>query len=156
MRALACVCVLVAGCSVAPAGTDAGETVGDAGTDAAADAADAVDAAAVRDGGTIAVECMWWGYGTPCPVACSSAPDVVFAVTPHWYGNGYCCGGLPGGGSTDCVCVNGQASCSEYPSDPMPGPPTSHCEFCGVGDAAVYDAGAPDDAGADDGAVDAR
>lgn len=98
-----------------------------------------------RAGEVVRPECMWWGYGTQCGVRCTSSPDVVSSVRPHWYGNGYCCSESPGGdGASDhCVCDHGHAVCERYPGDTAPEAPMSTCEFCGRA-APVHAAGEPD------------
>lgn len=133
--------LLVVGCSAAhvvEVHEDVGIQVSDVGVDAAI------------DGGELTASCPWWGYGTACPVSCSSPPDVEFRAVPTFWGNGYCCDAFPGEVWEHCVCVNGRAVCPNGPRDPNPGDPYSRCEFCNSQeDAALYDAGVSDDAAAD-------
>ena len=133
--------LVVAGCSAAQPAADAGVRVADVGVDA-------IDARVRLDGGELhSAECLWWGYGTLCSVACSSPPDVEFRAVVHFYGNGFCCDGFPAAAWEHCVCVNGWAACPQYSGDPTGAAPSSRCEFCGSReDAALYDAGPIDDA----------
>lgn len=139
--------LVVAGCSAAPPAQEPDARVADASADARDVGADATDAHVTLDGGELTAECMWWGYGTRCPVACSSPPNVEFRAVPHFHGNGFCCDGFPADAWDHCVCLDGWAACPVYPGDAVGITPFSRCEFCGTGeDAAVHDAGPSDDA----------
>lgn len=126
---------------------------------AAAPLADASSDAARIDAGRCDVEvleasCGWYSYAQQCPVRCAGLlpAGCTFQVHVDW-GPSYCCGADHGEWYGDCVCdAAGFAVCRVGFAGDAVAPPTTYCEFCGVGDdASVPDAaldGGHDDAGA--------